>query len=303
MYIIASGVAGWPQAMPRQIWNMPGPFTCPASRNFLASSRWPVSNTSSSGSTPASRIASAIVCRWRGRVDEHAVAHVQAAHVEAADIRAQLLDMAHAFVRPPHRAGGAGLGGVVGVVLEARARAGGQVDQDVGAAGTDALDHLAIERAVHARLGGLGVSHMDMDDRRAGLGGVDAGVRDLFRRHRHRRVFPRRVGRPGHRARNDHLALHGRHTPCERQGPAMEPQLRGRPQAREFGGPVAGQPQPKFPAACLALCAALSQLKSRSWNESELFQGRFRPAAPPPAAGVRGRVSDRGGASEGEGRR
>jgi hypothetical protein len=29
----------------------------------LASSRWPVSNTSSSGSTPASRIASAIASR------------------------------------------------------------------------------------------------------------------------------------------------------------------------------------------------------------------------------------------------
>ncbi len=60
------------------------------------------------------------------------------------------------------------------------------------------------------------------------------------------------------------------------------------PLARRSPGPVAGQPQAKFPAACLTLCAALSQLKSRSWNESELFQGRFRPAAPHRRPGFEG---------------
>src|SRR5262245_15466129 len=59
-----------------------------------------------------------------------------------------------------------------------------------------------------------------------------------------------------------------------------------RPLASRHRNAVPGQPQARFPAACLILCAALSQQKSRSWNESELFQGRFRPAAPSPAIGV-----------------
>ena len=63
---MASGVAGCAQEIPRQIWNMPGGFTWPFSMKRLASSRWPVSNTSSSGVTPASRIATAMASRWPG---------------------------------------------------------------------------------------------------------------------------------------------------------------------------------------------------------------------------------------------
>ena len=66
----------------------------------------------------------------------------------------------------------------------------------------------------------------------------------------------------------------------------MEPQ----PEAarKPASASVCRSAQPKFPAACLALCAALSQRKSRSWNESELFQGRFRPAAPHRRPGFEG---------------
>ena len=156
----------------------------------------------------------------------------------------------------PHQGrGGAGLGGIVGVVLEARAGTGGEVDQDVGAARADALDHLAVERAVHAGLGGLGVAHMNVDDGGAGLGGVDAGMGDLLRRHRHGRVLARRVGRAGHGARDDHLALHGRPSPGDWQAMEPQPSHARKPQSWHWRR----QPQAKFPAACLALCTALSQ--------------------------------------------
>ena len=146
--------------------------------------------------------------QMRGRVDEHPVAHVEAAHVEAADVGLELDHMAHPVFRRPQRAVGAGFRRVVVVVLEACARAGREVDQHVGAACPDALHHFAIERAVHARLGGLGIAHMNVHDGGAGLGGVDRGVRDLLRRHRHGRVAAGRVGRAGDRARDHDLALH-----------------------------------------------------------------------------------------------
>src|SRR5207244_330191 len=144
----------------------------------------------------------------RRRVDEDAGAHVEAAHIEAADVGAKLDYVAHAVLRTPQGAGGAGLGRVLGVVLETGAWAGGQVDQDVGAARPDALDHLAIERPVRAGLGGLRVAHVDVNDRGTGLGGIDRGLRDLLRGHRNRRILARRVRRPRDRAGNDDFALH-----------------------------------------------------------------------------------------------
>ena len=143
-----------------------------------------------------------------GRIDEHARAHVEAAHVEAADFRAQFHHVAHALLWPPQCRGRAGLGRVIGIVHEARARTGGEVDQHVGAARTDAFHHLAVVRAVHAGLGGLGIAHMDVDDRGASLGGVDARSRDLRRGDGYGGVLAGRVGRARHRARDHHLALH-----------------------------------------------------------------------------------------------
>ncbi len=187
---------------------MPGGLMWPVSIMRLASSRCPVSKTSSSGSTPTSRIATAMVCRCCGRVDEDPGAHVEAAHVEAADVRAKLDHVAHAVFRTPQRAGRTGLGRVLGIVLKAGAGPCCQVDQDVGSARTDALHHLAIERAVHAGLGGLRIAHMDVDDRGAGFGGIDRGLGNLLRRDRHRRILARGVGGAGDCTRNDDLALH-----------------------------------------------------------------------------------------------
>ena len=69
--------------------------------------------------------------------------------------------------------------GDLGVVLarhEAAARAGGEVDDQVGAARADPLDHLAIELELHRRRAGLRVAHVDVGDRGARLGGLDRGL-------------------------------------------------------------------------------------------------------------------------------
>jgi hypothetical protein len=75
-------------------------------------------------------------------------------------------------------------GGDFRVVLagdETLARPGRQVDDHVDAAVADALDHLAVMRQLHARPSVI-VAHVDVGDGRAGLGGLDAGRRDLLRR-------------------------------------------------------------------------------------------------------------------------
>ncbi len=128
---MASGVAGWPQAMPRQIWNMPGPLMWPVSIMRLASRRWPVSNTSSSGITSASRMAVAMVCRWAG-VLMNTIGPILSSPCRGCRCRA--VAPVRGARAPPGRLNmvpGPGLRGVVVARHEARARAGGQVDQDV----------------------------------------------------------------------------------------------------------------------------------------------------------------------------
>ena len=144
----------------------------------------------------------------RRRIDEHAVAHVEAAHVETANVGLDLQHMLHALFRRAEHAFGPGLRWVMRIVVKARARPGGKIDQYVGAARPDALDRLAIMRGLHARLAGIRIAHVDVDDGGARLCGVDRRCGDLRGRHRHRRVAPRRIGRAGHRAGDDHLALH-----------------------------------------------------------------------------------------------
>ena len=62
---------------------------------------------------------------------------------------------------------------------ELRAGAGRQIDDDVAAAVADALDDLAIKFELHAGAAGLRIAHMDVRDRRAGLGGIDRLLRDV----------------------------------------------------------------------------------------------------------------------------
>ena len=117
----------------------------------------------------------------------------------------------------PQRAAGPGLRGVVGVVLEARARAGGEVDQHVGAARPDALAPPRDRaRRPCSAWWSCGLRTWICTIAAPALAASIAGCGDLLRRHRHRRVLPGVVGRAGHRAGNDDLALHGRHLPRER---------------------------------------------------------------------------------------
>jgi hypothetical protein len=134
------------------------------------------------------------------RIGEDHLAHVHAAHVEAADIRPQRQDVADTVSRPAEGRAGAGLARIVGPGLEAPAGAGGEVDDDLDPAVADVLDHLAIMGQLHAGLPGLGVAHVDMDHGGAGLGGVDGRAGDGLRRHRDGRVLARRIRTSRHRA-------------------------------------------------------------------------------------------------------
>ena len=122
----------------------------PVSIMRLASSRWPVSNTSSSGVTPASRMSVAIASRIGGVFTNTFAPHVHAAHVERADFRAQIEHVLHALARRAQRGAGAGLHRIGRRRARSARRAGGQVDDDVGAALADAVHHLGVERALHA---------------------------------------------------------------------------------------------------------------------------------------------------------
>ncbi len=55
----------------------------------------------------------------------------------------------------------------------ARAGARGEIDDDIAAAVLDALHHFGVESLVHTCEFRLGGAHMDMDNRRAGPGGIN----------------------------------------------------------------------------------------------------------------------------------
>jgi hypothetical protein len=143
-----------------------------------------------------------------GRIDEHVRAHVEAAHIQAADVGLELEHVPHALGRQPERGSWSRLLRVLLARNEARPRARGEVDEDVGPAVTDPLHHFAIERELHARAGGLRVAHMDVNNGGPGFGGVDRGLGNLWRGHGHSGVSTGRVRRARHRTRDHDLALH-----------------------------------------------------------------------------------------------
>jgi hypothetical protein len=142
------------------------------------------------------------------RIDEHPVAHVEAAHVEAANVGLDLDHVTHAVRGRFEHAVRTGFRGVAVVGRETGARPGGEVDQHIAAACSDPLDGFAVQRAVHARLGGFRIAYMNMHDGGAGLGGINRRSGDLRGRDRDGGIAARRIGGAGHRARDHHLALH-----------------------------------------------------------------------------------------------
>ena len=136
----------------------------------------------------------------RADVDQAALAEVEAAAVERADVGEQLL-----HVREPLDAADQ-----VGALDERRrvlrvehqvaAHARGGVDDDVDVGGADPLHCLAVERHLAGALARLGIAHVDVHDGRARTRRRDAGLGDLLRGDRHvlasgRRCRRRRSGR------------------------------------------------------------------------------------------------------------
>ena len=100
-------------------------------------------------------------------VDQAALAEVEAAAVERADVGQQLLDV----LEPLDAADQVGAldegRRVLRVEHQVAAHAGGGVDDDVDVAGADPLHRLAVERDLARALAGLRVAHVDVHDRGA----------------------------------------------------------------------------------------------------------------------------------------
>ena len=158
-----------------------------------------------------------------GHIDQRHLAEVERAHVEAANLRLQGQNMPHALLRAA-QVGSRTMGGRSIINrIKARARAGRQVDDDLAGAGADALHHLGVEIQRHAGLAGLGIAHMDMHDRRPGVGRINAGLGDFFRGDGNRRIFEGGVVSAGDGAGEDRFGVHasllrsviGRRRACE----------------------------------------------------------------------------------------
>ena len=102
------------------------------------------------------------------------------------------------------RPGGARVGGIED---EIAAHAGGEVDDDIDARIADMRDRLAVERRVARGLAGLGVAHMEMDDRRALARRLERRIGDLTRRYGNRGMLADRVAGAGDRAGNDDFGV------------------------------------------------------------------------------------------------
>ena len=116
------------------------------------------------------------------RVDHGTAAEPLRVEVEGADLGLELDHMLGANLRRGQHRARPGLGRLVVAGDEAAAGAGGEIDDEVGIAATDALHHLAVVFELHAGLAGVGLAHVDMADGGPCLGGTDAGVGDFLRR-------------------------------------------------------------------------------------------------------------------------
>ena len=88
------------------------------------------------------------------------------------------------------------------------AHAGGEVDDDVGAAGADDVDGALEQFRVARALAGGRVTDVKVGGGGAGLGGVDGGLGDLLRRHGNVRVLAHRVTSPGDGTCHDDFEVH-----------------------------------------------------------------------------------------------
>src|SRR5207237_10376557 len=119
--------------------------------------------------------------RRRADIGKVAVTVVQGAAVEGADLGQQLLDMLQPLERTNQIRALTWLQriGFADDVVAAHTRA--EIDDDVDATTTNALDDLAVPIGMAATLPGLRIADVDVGDRGTGSGGLDHGVRDLLR--------------------------------------------------------------------------------------------------------------------------
>src|SRR5882757_2101962 len=143
-----------------------------------------------------------------GDVELAALAEVQRAAVQGADVRQQLLDVRQP-VQPVDQVGSVHrLERVLLVDHQVATHPGGQVDHHVDAAVLDPPDHLPVQRDLPGWAAGLDVPDVDVHHRRAGVGRLDRRGGDLLRGDRYELAAPDGVAGAGERTGNDHFTVH-----------------------------------------------------------------------------------------------
>ncbi|ABA52551.1 hypothetical protein BURPS1710b_A2129 [Burkholderia pseudomallei 1710b] len=147
--------------------------------------------------------------RGRRHVDVIAVAEIQRAAIERADLGQQFLDM-HEPRQPADevRALAEAHRVLARADLEIAAHAGRQIDDDVDVGRADPVDHLAVQPRIAAAAPRERIAHVAMRDRRARLRGLDRRIGDLLGRDGYRGMLANGVARTRHRACHNHFLIH-----------------------------------------------------------------------------------------------
>src|SRR5690606_30020313 len=127
-----------------------------------------------------------------------AVAEVEGAAVQGADLRQQFLHMRQAGQWADQVSVGAEVHRVLAATdFQVAAHAGGEVDDDVDVGLADALHHFTVQGYIAAEFAGVRVAYMAVHHGGAGLGGFYCGGGNLFGGDRHVRASGGRVASTG----------------------------------------------------------------------------------------------------------
>jgi hypothetical protein len=145
----------------------------------------------------------------RGDIDQAPVTEIKRTAIQGTDFRQQFLDVG----QPLHGAH------KIGVLPELRRRfirpdeqvsahPRSQVDDHVGAAGSNPVDRFPVQGNVTRPLSGFRVAHVTMNDCSSGLRGVDGRPGNLFRGNGYFRVLTRGIARARNRTSDDDFKIH-----------------------------------------------------------------------------------------------
>ena len=148
--------------------------------------------------------------RRGGHVNNVAVAKVQGAAVERANIGQQFFHM-HQPRQRAHQISRRAKGQrrLAGANFQVAAHAGCQVDDDVHAGIADARHHLAVQRWVAAAFARVGVTHMAVHHGRTRFGSLYRRRRNLCGCDRNGRMLVHCVASTGQGAGDDDIRVHG----------------------------------------------------------------------------------------------